>query len=781
MKKYIGLTLAVILSSSAFAQIKYNKFATRIKFDQFNMSDFWQTEVTEIKDNSGYFLTNRKDGSGFNPSLVKLDVDGNIVFDTIYDMVPNNLGGFLNFQNAITKTDNHTMLYATGSLQSQMSLAAPYVINVDTTGSINWQVGYYHDTLDLEARKIIPTQDGGYLVCGTLYDWMNSIYVPSGFAMKLNSVGAMQWQSIYGEKDSMEIHFNAGIETPDGGFLFVGDAPNFQGGAKPPVPGNFDILIDLVRTDNLGNVVWSKAMNLDNPIDPMYGFGDFSVAMLNDTNAFVSYSVYDTTAGGNNKFAITSLNVNTGVNNWTKVYSLAAGGHISLRKAIASKNGDIIVTASDYNGNGTGVIFIIDANGNFNQTKRFTYANNSNFPYNTINTLDGGVVHVSEVAPNEVLVVKTDKLFDPSCPNIDSLYGGLTSSIIADSSFFGVIDTTYVLGNVNTTFLPVGSPVVTSADDSLICSCSNMISGNVMDGSTPVNNAHVFLFRKGIVPKPWSPIDSVHTDVTGAYSFNYVPSDSFLVKVEPDPLFNPNSMISYHKHLDTCYKWESAGVFHVHCDSGSVVKDVALITPPPLTGGSSLNGYIFENTGSFSKVPGDPIPGIDITVEQSPGGIIGGGTSDGNGYYDLQNINANATYIVSIDCPGLPHDSIWTVAINLNDSTLDSLNFYIDSTGIYIIDGGITGVNIVNNDPIEFEVYPNPSSNNFNLQISAIKPEDVQLEIMNELGQTVFSKQENLNSGTNTIILNTEEYSQGLYLLKIKQKNSIYFKKLVKQ
>jgi hypothetical protein len=83
------------------------------------------------------------------------------------------------------------------------------------------------------------------------------------------------------------------------------------------------------------------------------------------------------------------------------------------------------------------------------------------------------------------------------------------------------------------------------------------------------------------------------TGVAGTYSFNYVPTDSFLVKVEPNPTFNPNSMASYHKHLDTCYKWEAAGVFHVHCDSGSVVKDVSLITPPPLTGNSSLNGYIW--------------------------------------------------------------------------------------------------------------------------------------------------------------------------------------------
>ena len=86
MKKYFVLSVVLIISASVFAQIKHNKFATRIKFDQFNMSDFWQTEVTEIKDNSGYFLSNRKDGSGFNPSLVKLDVDGNKVFDTIYDL-----------------------------------------------------------------------------------------------------------------------------------------------------------------------------------------------------------------------------------------------------------------------------------------------------------------------------------------------------------------------------------------------------------------------------------------------------------------------------------------------------------------------------------------------------------------------------------------------------------------------------------------------------------------------------------------------------------------------
>ena len=283
------------------------------------------------------------------------------------------------------------------------------------------------------------------------------------------------------------------------------------------------------------------------------------------------------------------------------------------------------------------------------------------------------------------------------------------------------------------------------------------MSGTVLDGATPVNGAKVFLFKKGVVPKPWAPIDSMVTNTSGTYQFNYVPTDSFLVKVEPNPTFNPNSVVSYHKDLDTCYKWENAGIFHVHCDSSSVVKDVALITPPLLTGNSSLNGYVFESTGSFSKQPGDPIPGIDITVEQSPGGIIGGGTSGANGYYDLQNLSTSATYVVSIDYPGLPNDSVWTVTVNLNDTILDSLNFYIDSTGIYIIDGGITGVVITDNSPLELNVYPNPSSSNFNIQINALKPENIQVELMNELGQTIYSKQEKLAKGNNKLEITTED------------------------
>ncbi|MDF1673556.1 MAG: T9SS type A sorting domain-containing protein, partial [Vicingaceae bacterium] len=178
---------------------------------------------------------------------------------------------------------------------------------------------------------------------------------------------------------------------------------------------------------------------------------------------------------------------------------------------------------------------------------------------------------------------------------------------------------------------------------------------------------------------------------------------------------------------------------------------------------------------------GDPIPNIDITVEQSPGGIIGGSTSGGNGFFDLVNINANATYIVSIDYPGLPHDSIWTVAININDSILDSLNFYVDSTGIYILVEPLgIGATVANDPNLELELYPNPTNGPATLMIDAIKPKDIYIDITNEVGKIISTRNERVNSGVNKISLNTANLSSGIYFVKVREKGKLYVRKLIK-
>jgi len=779
MKKIITTILLIFIIATSFAQVKHNKFSTVITFDMFNPAAyFYNTSVSEIKDNSGYFLTNRYDdqANGFSPSLVKLDVDGNLVFDSIYNFMTIYSTGYTSIVNTTSTATEHTALYLTTS-STVGGLASPYILNFDVNGNINWHFGYSNDTLDLEPQKLINTADGGYLIAGKMYDWVNSVSSPAGFAIKLDNAGIMQWHKLYTNKDTMNLIFSDAIQTKDKGFLFVGKSDNMP--FSPKTLTENDKLITLVKTDSLGNMLWNKGVVFDAPLDNEVGYTDVSTGMINAIDAFVAFSVRDSSTLMDN-FVIMSVNVITGAKNWTNHYTYPPSEIFSIRKTIGDGYGNIIVTGSDHN-IGSGAIFKIDGQGVPISSKRFKLGSNGNFPYEMIKTLDGGFAHLSEIDQKNLLFVKTDKLLEVSCPDIDSSYYSLTAVANADTSYLNFVDSIYSMIGLNSIQLSMNSPITTTADDSLICSCANTITGTVWDGSTPAVNARVFLFKKGFVPKPWRAVDSTLSDLSGQYTFNYVATDSFLVKVHPDPILQPNSVISYHKEVGYCFKWDSAGVFHVHCDSINIVKDIDLINPPPLTGNSSLNGYVRQHIGGFNKAPGDPVPGIGITVEQSPGGVVGNSTSGGLGFYNFSSLNNSATYVISIDYPGLPNDSIYTMTINLNDTILDSLNFYIDSTGIYIVNQVGVGVNIINNYDLSVELFPNPSAGIFNLIVVATKTEEIELNLTNQLGQSISSKTVNLNKGENKVVLQTDELQSGIYFLKIKQGKNLYLKKLIKQ
>jgi hypothetical protein len=763
MKKIILISIILASAFSLAAQVKHNKFATAIKFAKFNPTfQFGGTAVTEIKDQSGYFLSNHYDDQvgGFHPSVVKLDVDGGILLDTIYEFTPNHANGGTQMAWATTSLTSNTILYSTEAIsQPSLVISGPYLINTDLNGNINWHVGMADDSMNIEPFKVINTQDGGYAVIGSMEDPQN-VEKMAGMIVKFDNAGTLLWDSMYRSTDTLNFLFTEGIETPDGGILVVGDAPLYHNNTDSPML--------VAKISSTGSIVWSKVMKLALPVVPTIAPDEITLGMINGTDAFISYEVFDTTGGFFKNPVLTSINVNTGVNNWTKVFSFP--GEAELALSTSDGKGNILVHAVDTTDQS--LIFRFDDTGNYLGTKSFMTATPvafNHFPFVTQPTLDGGFIHVNGMNANDVLVVKTDKDLDPSCPAIDSLFPfTLTPVVNLDTSVFGVLDSMFALPNFNTVVLPFGTPFNTVADDSSICSCSNTITGTVLEGGiTPVNNAKVFLFKKGIVPKPWSPIDSTITDAGGNYQFNYVPTDSFLVKVNADTALFPGAMTSYFKDPVWCYRWDVAGVFHTHCDSGTVIKDVKLVVPPALTGNSVLSGYIYENTGSFSKnmQPGDPIPGIDITVEQSPGGIVGGSESGGNGGYNLSGLTNNATYVITIDYPGLPHDSVWTVNINLNDSTLDSLNFYIDSTGIYILNQPIgTNVESVSSELTEINVYPNPTQGLFNM------------------GKSLVSRTMNVSKGNNQISIDDVEHlASGIYFLRLKEGQSVFFKKIIKQ
>ncbi|MGZ4059369.1 MAG: T9SS type A sorting domain-containing protein, partial [Bacteroidia bacterium] len=70
-----------------------------------------------------------------------------------------------------------------------------------------------------------------------------------------------------------------------------------------------------------------------------------------------------------------------------------------------------------------------------------------------------------------------------------------------------------------------------------------------------------------------------------------------------------------------------------------------------------------------------------------------------------------------------------------------------------------------------FNVYPNPSTDFFNLDISLSSDSDILLEVFNISGQKVIAKKYSLIKGVNSFITNVSELKAGTYFIKISGSN----------
>jgi len=76
--------------------------------------------------------------------------------------------------------------------------------------------------------------------------------------------------------------------------------------------------------------------------------------------------------------------------------------------------------------------------------------------------------------------------------------------------------------------------------------------------------------------------------------------------------------------------------------------------------------------------------------------------------------------------------------------------------------------------------YPNPVTNGKTfIRIEAKKPADLNLEIMNGMGQILQSENRNLSSGKNVVELNVGSLKTGTYFVKLSLGKEIYFRKIL--
>ncbi|MCK4303351.1 MAG: carboxypeptidase regulatory-like domain-containing protein [Candidatus Eisenbacteria sp.] len=178
-------------------------------------------------------------GYGWNFWLIRTDALGDTLWTKAYD------SGSQEWGNSVKQTADGGYI-----------LAGRYntfgLIKTDPLGNVVWSrsynCGYY-----AEAYCVQQTPDGGYIAAGEVV--INNVDQQL-YLVKTDAVGDTLWTTISGSGSSAEIGRSV-CQTSDGGYIAAGLRVVFMGACSAY----------LVRTDSLGNILWTRTHNFGSNTD----------------------------------------------------------------------------------------------------------------------------------------------------------------------------------------------------------------------------------------------------------------------------------------------------------------------------------------------------------------------------------------------------------------------------------------------------------------------------------------------------------------------------------
>ena len=120
-----------------------------------------------------------------------------------------------------------------------------YLMELNSTGDIVWERTYGGDR-DEQARSMVKTSDGGYLLVGNTRSFGDELSTDV-YVIKVTSDGTIVWEETYGGTGG-ESPSNA-IRTNDNNYVIVGNTGSMGG-------GGFDAYF--LKIDGSGNKIWEK-------------------------------------------------------------------------------------------------------------------------------------------------------------------------------------------------------------------------------------------------------------------------------------------------------------------------------------------------------------------------------------------------------------------------------------------------------------------------------------------------------------------------------------------
>ncbi|MEO6304121.1 MAG: T9SS type A sorting domain-containing protein, partial [Bacteroidia bacterium] len=90
-----------------------------------------------------------------------------------------------------------------------------------------------------------------------------------------------------------------------------------------------------------------------------------------------------------------------------------------------------------------------------------------------------------------------------------------------------------------------------------------------------------------------------------------------------------------------------------------------------------------------------------------------------------------------------------------------------------------SGFNELQKDALQFAVYPNPASQKVNIALDLLEPSNLEISVLNYLGQVVKQKNYKAQFGKNEIEIDLTTIKSGIYFVTVKSGSNVATKKLV--
>jgi len=307
------------------------------------------------------------------------------------------------------------------------------------------------------------------------------------------------------------------------------------------------------------------------------------------------------------------------------------------------------------------------------------------------------------------------------------------------------------------------------------------VSGNVSAGWTYLVSYDTVLHRQMVV-------DSA-TISAGRYHFNSSTGGNFLVYAIANHASYPGAIKTYYANTD---QWVNATVLNAGCATADTAN-IKLIDLTPTSGSGTMSGAVYQSTGFVARytagavtpivlAPGDPVPGLDVNLEQHPGGIIAQHTTGSDGSYTFSNL-PHGTFEVFVDIPGLGMTSEYVRTITTNQSypnldyKVDSMHIRPDSSVI----AGIISTPVVYSNSIH--VSPNPFRDQVKVTYTLSEPSEILIQVYNMLGEEISA---NLlprqDAGTYSYQLNTSDNNmgEGVYMMKVTMGKTSFTQRVIR-